>query len=56
MTVAILGDVHGEARQLRALIDHVRRLHGTGVEFYSLGDLIDRGSDSKGVLDICVQS
>lgn len=55
MTAVIVGDVHGDARKLRALIDHARRLLGTEVDFYSLGDLIDRGPDSKGVLDICVQ-
>lgn len=50
----IFGDVHGSAWQLKELVGQVRRRFGTGARFYSLGDLIDRGPDSRGVLDICV--
>jgi serine/threonine protein phosphatase 1 len=45
-----IGDIHGHARALRGLLDLI------GVrpddEFVLLGDLIDRGPDSAGVLDI----
>ena len=53
MTTVIFGDVHGCARQLKELIAQARRRFGD-VEFYSVGDLVDRGPDSKDVLDICV--
>ena len=53
-STVIFGDVHGSAWQLKELITQARRRFGSDVEFYSLGDLVDRGPDSKGVLDICV--
>lgn len=46
----VIGDVHGCSRTLRRLVEQ-----GIGLtrndELYLLGDLIDRGPDSKGVLD-----
>lgn len=53
--IVIFGDVHGEAKQLAALIAKVRARFGQEVSLYSLGDLIDRGPDSQGVIDICIQ-
>jgi serine/threonine protein phosphatase 1 len=46
-----IGDVHGCARTLRRLVTGVLRLTPDD-ELYLLGDLIDRGPDSKGVLDL----
>lgn len=54
MPIVIFGDVHGDAGRLRDLIRQVREKFGSSAQLYSLGDLIDRGADSKGVLDICV--
>jgi serine/threonine protein phosphatase 1 len=46
----VIGDIHGCAATLRRLVDEV--LHPSCDEhIYLLGDLIDRGPDSKGVLD-----
>jgi len=46
----VIGDVHGCSRTLRQLVER-----GIGLsredELYLLGDLIDRGPDTKGVLD-----
>lgn len=53
--VAIFGDVHGNATGLRTLIDRVRTQSGPGTDLYSVGDLVDRGPDVRGVLDICVK-
>lgn len=53
--VAIFGDVHGQAAMLERLIEEVKRECGDDVELYSLGDLIDRGPNSSGVLDLCVK-
>ena len=49
-----IGDVHGCARTLRNLVTEVIRLV-PGDSLYLLGDLIDRGPDSKGVLDFIFQ-
>ncbi len=51
----IFGDVHGEAEKLSKLIDYAKEEFGD-VAFYSLGDLIDRGPDSKGVFDLCIEN
>ena len=51
----VFGDVHGDSVKLEKLITEVRKRFGTEVDIYSLGDLIDRGPNSKGVLDICIR-
>ncbi|KAB0665710.1 serine/threonine protein phosphatase [Oryzomonas japonica] len=48
--VFVIGDVHGCARTLRELVIRGVRLTPSDT-LYLLGDLIDRGPDSKGVLD-----
>ena len=49
----IFGDVHGDALALRKLIDRVKSRYND-VQFRTLGDLIDRGPDSKNVVQICI--
>lgn len=51
----VFGDVHGDSVKLEKLVAEVRKRFGSAVDIYSLGDLIDRGPDSKGVLDICIR-
>lgn len=46
-----IGDIHGGAETFRALLEKTGL--GRSDRLYLLGDLIDRGPDSKGVLD-CV--
>ena len=46
----VIGDIHGCAATLRRLVEHLLRPLPTD-RIYLLGDLIDRGPDSKGVLD-----
>ena len=46
----VIGDIHGCVRTFRRLVTEVIKLTA-GDELYLLGDLIDRGPDSKGVLD-----
>ncbi|WP_240732192.1 metallophosphoesterase family protein [Geobacter sp. FeAm09] len=48
--VFVIGDLHGCARTLRELVTRGIRLTPSDT-LYLLGDLIDRGPDSKGVLD-----
>jgi len=51
--IAVFGDVHGKSDMLKKLIKKVRKKH-PDIEIYSLGDLIDRGPDSKGVIQVCI--
>ncbi len=46
----VIGDIHGCACTLRTLVED-RLAISRGDELYLLGDLIDRGPDSRGVLD-----
>ncbi|MBI1188414.1 MAG: serine/threonine protein phosphatase [Alphaproteobacteria bacterium] len=48
-----IGDVHGEAERLRALHDAILNdiaAHGWAAEIVHLGDYVDRGPDSRGVI------
>jgi len=49
----VIGDVHGQADKLRRLIrklEHTPNIHRRWIVF--IGDLVDRGPDPKGALDI----
>jgi len=48
-----IGDIHGGAKTLRALLGRIGLRRGKD-RLYLLGDLIDRGPDSKGVLDTII--
>ncbi len=50
---AIFGDVHGEHNLLLALIEKIRAKY-PDAELFSVGDLIDRGPDSKKVIQTCI--
>lgn len=50
----VLGDIHGCSRTFRRMVEEVLKL-GEGDTLYLLGDYIDRGPDSKGVLDYLMQ-
>ncbi len=53
-----IGDVHGELGKLETLLEHIRgdagRL-GAGYKIVLLGDLIDRGADSRGVVECALR-
>jgi serine/threonine protein phosphatase 1 len=49
MTRYAIGDIHGGTQTFRALLDKIN-LHRED-RLYLLGDYVDRGADSKGVLD-----
>jgi hypothetical protein len=51
----VFGDVHGQSDQLYELIKIIREKFGNDVDIYSVGDIVDRGPDAKGVIDICVK-
>lgn len=46
----VIGDIHGCSKTLRAMLEEVIQL-GPDDVLYLLGDYIDRGPDSKGVLE-----
>ncbi|CAA7615420.1 putative serine/threonine protein phosphatase [Candidatus Terasakiella magnetica] len=50
-----IGDIHGEAEALRRLLGHIaadaRRYSGCDPVLIFLGDYVDRGPDSRGVID-----
>ena len=48
-----ISDIHGCARTLRALLDQIGPTRDD--ELYFLGDYIDRGPDSKGVIDTLLE-
>ena len=52
-TIAIIGDIHGCLTELEMLYKKIRR-HTD--EIYSVGDLIDRGINSKGVVNFCMEN
>ena len=50
MTRYAIGDIHGGAKTFSALLKRLNLRHSDSL--YLLGDYVDRGKDSKGVLDI----
>lgn len=52
--VAVIGDIHGCADQLQQLITQIHTSFG-GIPLYHVGDLIDRGTNPSGVLDLCIR-
>ena len=57
MHIYAIGDIHGHLDLLRAAHDLITRdmaLHGAGTVIH-LGDLVDRGPDSRGVIDHLMQ-
>lgn len=51
--VAVIGDVHGQVDQLITILDRLRSLPDFDTRWIVfIGDLVDRGPDSKGALDI----
>jgi len=48
-----IGDIHGGCRTFHTLLDTLALKHSD--RLYLMGDYVDRGNDSKGVLDIILQ-
>ena len=51
MRVYAIGDIHGHVDLLKAAHDRIRKDGGEGAQVVHVGDLIDRGPDSRGVID-----
>ncbi len=52
---AVFGDIHGNSDLLKKLLMNIKSEFGD-IDIWSCGDLIDRGPDSKGVLDLCIEN
>lgn len=50
---AIIGDIHGCSDALKRLLNE---LPDDIEQIYSVGDLVDRGADSKGVVQLCIDN
>lgn len=58
-TYYAIGDVHGEIEKLLRMLDYVRedaRRLGAAHKIVFLGDLIDRGPDSRGVMQLAMDA
>jgi len=53
--IGIFGDTHGRSDMLEALHKKIKDLHGD-IPLYSCGDLVDRGPDSAGVIQYCIDN
>lgn len=50
-----VGDIHGQTHQLDRALDLITADGGADAEIVFLGDLVDRGPDSRGVIDRVMQ-
>tara|TARA_B100000446_G_C10435217_1_gene299728 strand:- start:301 stop:621 length:321 start_codon:yes stop_codon:yes gene_type:complete len=50
--IIAIGDIHGCKDQLQCLIEHIAPTNSDQLVF--LGDYIDRGFDSQGVIECCL--
>ena len=51
MTLYVIGDIHGQDAMLDTALDRIERDRVPGSEVVFLGDYVDRGPDSRAVLD-----
>ena len=54
--LAIFGDIHGCAWELRQLYSYVRLKYNDKIEFWHVGDLVDRGPESGKVIDFVMKN
>jgi hypothetical protein len=56
MPAIVIGDIHGRADLFRDLLSQIRDRFGTDVDIFHVGDLVDRGPDSKEVVQLCIDN
>ena len=59
VAIAAIGDIHGEAELLRTTLEglaDLERRNGVSPIIYFLGDIVDRGPDSCGALDLVIET
>jgi len=52
---AVFGDIHGCYNTLRKLYSKIKKIYGE-INFYSVGDLTDRGNFSREVIQFCIDN
>jgi len=55
MTIYAIGDIHGHTEKLRAALAWIEADGGPEAQVVVLGDLVDRGPDSRGVIDTLIE-
>jgi serine/threonine protein phosphatase 1 len=55
MRTFVVGDIHGHLRKLRGLLGQLRWEAAPGDALVFVGDYIDRGPDSRGVIDLVLE-
>lgn len=55
MPLYVIGDIHGEIAMLDSALERVEADGGADAPLISLGDLVDRGPDSRAVIDRLMQ-
>jgi serine/threonine protein phosphatase 1 len=55
MTIYAIGDIHGQLEMLQEALDLIAIDGGSDAEIVFLGDLVDRGPDSRGVIEHLMQ-
>lgn len=50
----VIGDIHGHMDLLEALLDQIDDRFGSDVSLFHIGDIIDRGPNSKEVVQTCI--
>ncbi len=51
-----IGDIHGEIRKLRSLLDAIEAEATDADRYVFLGDYVDRGPDTAGVIELLLQT
>ncbi len=54
-TYIAIGDIHGCAKTLAALLSDLDAKYGATVEYVFLGDYVDRGPDTQSVINQCIE-
>lgn len=54
LKVIAIGDIHGCAKTIQALLDRLDNIYGTERTYVFLGDYVDRGPDVKTTIDILI--
>ena len=55
MRIYAIGDIHGQLERLREAHDRILRDGGEEAKIVHVGDLIDRGPDSRGVVELLME-
>lgn len=55
LKVIAIGDIHGCSKTLKVLLNRLDEAFGNSRTYVFLGDYVDRGPDTKGVIDLLIE-